>query len=133
MSKLNISFAGQYRNTKGNTVFRYTVSGSNAELAKYKEVQGDFHRVDDETGKPIYFNTKFVGAKGVIVLTRDGKRYVADMSTFDQAHSLSKQYGGNFGQELAKAAAAQLLGGTPSATAPAEQPKVEEPSEEQDN
>jgi hypothetical protein len=33
------------------------------------------------------------------------------MSAFEQAASLAKQYGGNFGNELAKASVAALLGG----------------------
>jgi hypothetical protein len=33
------------------------------------------------------------------------------MSAFEQAASLAKQFGGNFGNELAKATVAQLLGG----------------------
>ena len=32
------------------------------------------------------------------------------MSAFEQAASLAKQYGGNFGQELARASVASLLG-----------------------
>lgn len=37
------------------------------------------------------------------------------MSAFEQAASLAKQYGGNFGQELAKAAVANILGGNSNA------------------
>jgi len=40
---------------------------------------------------------------------------VPDMSAFEQAASLAKQFGGNFGQELAKASVQGLLGNTPDA------------------
>ncbi len=43
------------------------------------------------------------------------------MSQFDQADSLAKQYGGNLGQELAKAAAASLTG-TAAIAAPSPAP-----------
>ena len=42
-------------------------------------------------------------------ITSKGK-IVPDMSAFEQAASLAKQFGGNFGNELAKATVAQLLG-----------------------
>jgi len=35
---------------------------------------------------------------------------VPDMSAFDQAASIAAQYGGNFGQELARQAAQNILG-----------------------
>ena len=48
------------------------------------------------------------------MITSNGN-VVADMSDFRKAESLASQYGGNLGQELAKASAASLLGGGASA------------------
>lgn len=117
-----------YKSGKGNTVFVYSVSGTSEQLEAFAKAQGDFHRVDEKTGENLWFTTRCIGNSGTLIITTNGK-VVPDMSAFDQAASLAKQYGGNLGDQLAKAAAEQLLGGnktvapTPTAT---EQPKAEE-------
>lgn len=112
---MNVKFKGSYRSAKGNTVFRYAVSGTPAQLESYKKAQGDNYREDDSTGEPLWFTTRFIGNNGKLVLTSKGT-IVPDMSAYEQADSLAKQYGGNFGQELAKMAAAQLLGSSNNAS-----------------
>ena len=76
----------------------------------FKSIQGEYHR-ENEAGTPLFFTTNFIGKTGDLIITENGK-VVPDMSAFDQAASLSAQYGGNFGQELAQAAAQALLGGS---------------------
>jgi hypothetical protein len=105
---------GSYRNKNGNVVFRYEVQGSEAELAKYEEIQGENYRKTDD-GKPLFFTTRFAGNSVDLIITRAGK-VVADMSAFDAAASMATQYGGNLGQELARQAAAQLFGGASKST-----------------
>ena len=61
----------------------------------------------------LWFTTRCIGNAGSLIVTEKGK-VVPDMSAFEQAASLAKQYGGNFGQELARAAVANLLGGSAS-------------------
>lgn len=51
------------------------------------------------------------------------------MSAFDQAQSLAKQYGGDFGQALASQAASAILGTAPQAEQPTEAP-APQPSED---
>lgn len=92
----------------GNTVFVYGVTGTPEELAKYKEVQGDNYK-EDENGNPLFFTTNFAGDSCELIITQKNK-VIADMSDFAAAASLSKQFGGNLGQELARAAAERLLG-----------------------
>ena len=106
---MDIKSARSYTSKAGNKVFVYTVSGSKEELEKFKAVQGENHR-EDETGRPLWFTTRSVGNSGKLIITTNNK-VVPDMSAFDQAASLAAQYGGNLGEQLAKAAAAQLLGG----------------------
>lgn len=129
---MNIKLMRSYKSKNGNTVFVYTVSGSTAQLEKFKEASGEYYR-EDEKGVALWFTTRCVGQTGKLIITTNGK-IVPDMSAFDQAASMAAQYGGNFGQELAKAAAAQLLGGnTPQATVSAEpvaQPKGDVPLDE---
>lgn len=121
---MDIKSARSYTSPKGNKVFVYTVAGSKEELEKYKEMQGENYR-ETEAGIPLWFTTRSVGNSGKLIITTNNK-IVPDMSAFDQAASLAKQYGGNLGEELAKAAAAQLLGGVSVST----QASVNQPSAE---
>lgn len=106
---MKIKLIRSYRSKKGNPTFVYGVTGSANDLAAYKEAQGSFYREDDSTGQPLWFTTRCVGENGSLIITTNGK-IVPDMSKFDQAASLASQYGGNFGEELAKMTAANILG-----------------------
>lgn len=106
---MKATLARSYKSKNGNTVFVYSVSGKAEELEAFAKAQGDNHRVDEATGKPLWFTTRCIGQTGELIITTNGK-VVPDMSAFDQAASLAKQYGGNLGDQLAKAAAEQLLG-----------------------
>ena len=37
-------------------VLVYTVTCTDTELARYESVKGDYYRVDEESGKPLYYN-----------------------------------------------------------------------------
>ena len=118
---MKIKMIRTYRSKNGNPTFVYEVSGSANDLAAYKEAQGQFYREDETSGSPLWFTTRCVGDNGSLIITTNGK-IVPDMSKFDQAASLAAQYGGNFGEELAKATAASILGGN---AAPVAAPAVE--------
>lgn len=114
---------GSYRSkNKGVPVFRYEVSGTKEELEAYELAQGDNYR-ETEDGKPLFFTTRFAGKTVDLIITQSDK-VIADMSQYEAAASLAKQYGGDLGAELAKAAAAQLLGGfsTPAVSTPVQTP-----------
>lgn len=113
---MKIKSARSYTSKQGNKVFVYEVTGTQDELAKFKAAQGENYR-ETEAGVALWFTTRSCGPTGNLIITTNGK-VVPDMSAFDNAASLAKQYGGNLGEELAKAAAAQLLGSTQS-SAPA--------------
>lgn len=111
------------------TVFVYTVDGTDAEMAQFKDLQGDNFRESDD-GEALWFTTKVAGPNPDLLFTAKGA-VVADMSAFDKAHSLAKQYGGSLGEELARQAAAMLIGAnTPSVPSDNSQSpaKAEEPS-----
>lgn len=108
---MNVKLERSYRSRNGNVTFVYKVSGSATDLAKYKEIQGEHYR-EDESKNPLWFTTRCIGNSGKLIITTNNK-VVADMSEFDQAASLAQQYGGNFGAELAKAAAQKITGGAP--------------------
>lgn len=109
---MKIKLERSYRSKNGNPTFVYGVTGSESDLAAYQEAQGDFYREDDN-GVALWFTTRCVGPNGKLIITTNGN-IVPDMSAFDQAASIAAQYGGNFGQELARMSAASILGTSPS-------------------
>lgn len=112
---MKIKLLRSYRSKNGNTVFVYSVAGTAAQIEAFKAAQGDNFREDTTNGTPLWFTTRCVGNTGTLIVTEKGK-VVPDMSAFEQAASLAKQFGGNFGQELAKASVAALLGNNHSAS-----------------
>ena len=111
---MNIKLIRSYRSKNGNPTFVYAVSGNQADLEAFKQAQGEFYREDEKTGSPLWFTTRCVGDNGKLIITTNGK-VVPDMSAYDQAASIAAQYGGNFGQELAKQAAMSILGASNNA------------------
>lgn len=107
---MKIRLIRSYRSKNGNPTFVYGVSGSTADLEAFKAAQGEYYR-EDEAGNPLWFTTRCVGTTGKLIITTNGN-IVPDMSSFDQAASIAAQYGGNFGAELARMSAAQILGST---------------------
>lgn len=107
--KLNVKLLRNYRSKNGNVTFVYAVSGSKEALAAFAEIQGEYYR-EDADGTPLWFTVNCIGKRGSLIITENNK-LVADMSEMDQAASLVAQYGGNFGQELARASARKILGG----------------------
>lgn len=123
---MNIKLIRSYRSKNGNPTFVYAVSGTANDLAAFKEAQGEFYREDESTGSPLWFTTRCVGDNGKLIITTNGK-VVPDMSAYDQAASIAAQYGGNFGQELARQAATSILGNkATSAPVEASAPVAEE-------
>ena len=95
-----------YRSKNGNPTFVYQVSGQKADLEAFKKAQGEYYRVDAD-GNPLWFTTRFIGEEGKLIITNNGN-VVPDMSEFDKQASLVAQYGGNFGEILAKQAIKNL-------------------------
>ena len=105
----------------GNDVFVYSVTFANEEQHEaFRNAQGTQYRVDQKTGQILWFSSRYHGENIDLIITSNNK-VVADTSAFAKAKSLAKQYGGDFGQELAKASAQALVAGLirPSAPAPA--------------
>jgi hypothetical protein len=100
---LKAKFHGNYRkSTTVNgvptvlTVFRYTVDGSEKELQQYEEIQGDNFKIEDKTGKPLYFTTRYVADNVELVISEnsDGdKRIVVDDSEYAKLQSIIDTYG----------------------------------------
>ena len=126
---MKVTIKGSYKKRNASTgavstVFRGEVTGTEAEIADYKETQGANLRVDEESGKPLFFTTRPTGKVFNIVKTRGSEsrpaQYIPDSSEMDLQAAIVAQAGGNLGQEIAKIAASQFMfGGAPVAnTAP---------------
>ena len=85
--------APKYVNKKGNTVFRYIVKGTPAELLEYKAIKGENYREDEKTKDVLFFSTRFAGKKAELRKTSDGKDVVVDDTEMVMFQSLVAQYG----------------------------------------
>jgi hypothetical protein len=112
---LHAKLVRDYVSKAGNATFVYEVSGDEESLKAFKKAKGKYYREDDKSGAPLWFTTKCIGDTGELIITSKGN-VIADMSKFRRAQSLSEQFGGNFGQELAKASVANLLGNKPDSS-----------------
>ena len=120
---MQANYERQYTSKKGTDVFVYSVEGTDAELANYKKAQGKNFREDKETGKSLWFTTRYVGEITPLIITSKGS-VIADLREMKKHASLVEQFGGNLGQAMANAAAASLLGTKPT---PAPKQDVEQP------
>lgn len=128
---MKVSLIRSYRSKNGNPTFVYKVNGTSADLDAFKNAQGDYYR-EDTDGSPLWFTTRCIGAHGKLIITTNGN-VVPDMSAFDQAASIAAQYGGDFGQELARSAAQAILGtGASSPSAGSTEPSKEQEHESDD-
>jgi hypothetical protein len=88
-AKLN----GSYRKpTTGTKVFRFTVSGNEQELKAYEDAQGDSYRLDEKTGKPLWFTTRYTGDSVNLIITSNNQ-VVADDTELSKLQSLVEQFG----------------------------------------
>lgn len=114
---MKIKHIRSYRKQEtGNIVNVYAVSGTPAQLEAFKEAQGDNLVIDEKTGSPLWFSTRYVGETCPLLISSNGKVF-ADTSEFDKAASLCEQYKGTaLGTEMAKIMAERLLGGKTSSS-----------------
>lgn len=128
MNKLTIKSRGQYRNKKGNIVFRYAVTGNPQAMKAYEEAQGEYYTTDTSTGEVLYFTTRFAGKTATLVVTEELKVYV-DMSELEQQASFVAQLGGNLGEAMAREIAKKLASSGPG-SAPSKSTDDTETSDE---
>jgi len=107
---MKATFKSTYVSKKGNDTFRYAVTGTAEELTAYKTTQGVNYREDDVTGEPLFFTVRYAGKSVNLITTKSGN-VIADLSELKASASIAKQFGGNLGQSIADAAAAQFLFG----------------------
>lgn len=90
---LRAKMHGSYRKpVSGQKVFRFIVSGSEQELENYEKAQGDNFRLEKETGKPLWFSTRYLGDNVDLIITEEGN-VVADDTEMSKIASLVEQFG----------------------------------------
>ena len=90
---LTAKFQRKYRKQiTGTTVFVYQVSGSEKELEQFQTAEGDNYRLDEQTGKPIWFTTRFIDDNIELEITQNN-RVVAKDDELSKLQSLVQQYG----------------------------------------
>lgn len=105
--KIKAVYVSMYKKN-GKARFVYHVKGTDEQMARYKEAQGDNHRADEETGNSLFFSPVALGQNIDVIVTRNN-RVIADTSELDQAASMASRYGGNLGQAFADQAAKNFL------------------------
>ena len=90
---LKAKLVGSYRKPNtGTKVFRFNVSGTDSELKEFETAQGDNYRVDNETGKPLWFSTRYIGDNVTLEITSNNQ-VVADDTELTKLQSLVEQFG----------------------------------------
>lgn len=133
---MKIKLLSSYRNGKGNIVFVYKVTGSKSQMAQYIESQGEYlkYQDDDESLSPLYFDTKYAGETGSLIITQKG-RAVIDNTEESKIISLMEQHKGTaLGDALALQVAAKMMKELGVKPAPAEKAPtpIAEPTAEND-
>ena len=135
---MKIKLLRSYRNSNGNIVFVYRVSGSKSQLLTYTEAQSEYlkYEDDDENKAPLFFTTKYAGDNGALVVTSTGK-IVVDSTEENKLLSLMEQHKGTaLGDALAAQVAAKMMSSlskpAPSPVAEKPEAKKEEPASDLD-
>lgn len=96
------------------TVFRFTVTGTESEMKEYKDIQGDNLRVDKETGKPLFFSTRFFGNRMKLIVTTNEstgeQRIIADDSELVKIQSLVDTFGADVAKLVLAGNSASAIG-----------------------
>mgnify|MGYP001004127354 CR=1 FL=1 len=116
-----------YKKSTGTTVFVYELTGTTEELARYAEIQGEFHIIDEKSKKPLYFTTRYVGENVNVLFNQAGDKVFPDTSEMDKVKSLAEQHGADFGALLVQSQLQSMFASKPAVTAEA---PVEEPADD---
>lgn len=83
----------QYRKREtGKLVFVYSITGTEEEIAAYKESKGEFYREDATTKQVLMFSNRYTGKEINMIKTSTGQ-FVPDTTEIDQLASLADQHG----------------------------------------
>lgn len=119
---MKINKIGSYPSKKNKleTTFVYEVSGTDAELLKYRELKGDNYQ-QSPSGKPIYWSSRAYLPDTILKFNFKGDGVFADTSELDDAAALARQYGGNLGQSIAEYKVQEIFGKRKQSSTPVPQ------------
>ena len=90
---LTAKLVSNYRKkVTGTLVFRFQVNGTAEEIQQYKDCMGDNLVLDNTTGKPLYFTTRYVSDNVKLLITSENK-VVVDDTEVAKLQSLVQTYG----------------------------------------
>lgn len=104
--KLIRSYVNSKENENGEKTtpskkYLYSVNGSEEDLAKYKELMGDYFRTEETTGEPLYFTKVYHGENAILEFTKAGKVYVNN-DELDKVANLVERFPGTMGRYIAE-------------------------------
>ena len=117
-------YTGTYISKNGNRVFKYDVTGSPEDIQAFEGTQQKVV-INEETGNPIFFSTRFAGDDVELGVSEKQNVYI-NTEELDKAASLVSQFDGAMADKLADRLLDGLLGKAPAAS-------VETPATEQSN
>lgn len=81
-------------------MFVYAVKGTPEQIAKYKEVKGNFFREDKDTKEPLFFTQRYADLKAEIVLNKEGKDWNIHNEQMELLANLTAQHGIEVAKEM---------------------------------
>ena len=131
---MKITLQGTYRRKNdGKIMYRYTVSGSESELALYKSIQGSNLREDENTGQPFYFTSDpLTGKVAELAFNYDNTGFYVKNDERLKMESLAQHYKVDMSQAMgnfiAQSMFQQVMGSSVPVAMPTPAPQpVQEP------
>ena len=131
---MKITLQGTYRRKNdGKIMYRYTVSGSESELALYKSIQGSNLREDENTGQPFYFTSDpTIGKIAELAFNYDNTGFYVKNDERLKMESLAQHYKVDMAQAMgnfiAQSMFQQVMGSSVPVAMPTPAPQpVQEP------
>lgn len=113
----------QENETVGKIVHRYTVSGSESELALYKSIQGSNLREDENTGQPFYFTSDpTIGKVAELAFNYDNSGFYVKNDERLKMESLAQHYKVDMSQAIGSFIAQSMFQQVVGSNAPVAMP-----------
>jgi hypothetical protein len=121
---MKITLQGTYRRKNdGKIMYRYTVSGSESELALYKVIQGNNFREDEESGKMLYFTSDpMVGNVAELAFNRENTNVYVKNDERLKMESLAQFYKVDMAQAMGNFIAQSMFQQVVGSSAPVAMP-----------
>lgn len=108
---MKITFLNSYPSKNGKIMHRYAVSGTESELARYEAIKGEYFRVDENTGKPVYTTSNAtLGKSAELKFRYDGTDVYAVNPQVQTLQGVTQQFAGSaLGDAICQQAAQAII------------------------